>query len=507
MTEFKLDNTDVGGRVLAAIARAAESGVVTLSCRHAHFREHVVWDGIRFGEIDATGATFDRGLTLARCEIQGDTVFDRTTMPRLDLDRTDIAGRAYFRGAHIAAVEIDDVDFRRYLSFDEARLKRLTMREVSFSAEARFRQLSCSDDANLRRVMFATVASFQKSRWGSLRFAGCQFNGPAQMSEATVRGRLYFIGCHLADSRTIALQSGDVCELRETTFEQPLNLQVISPLTAASHASFEQGVDLVLSPGAELDLAGASLGGPSLIMTAGKDGPPARLKSLVGTRLAGLTLRGLDLSICSFARAHALDDVVISGRGQLSRAPWAVGWLGQREVIVDEIAFRQARIELRQGEDASSRIEGAVRAEPSILAETYRSLRRGRENAKDSPGAADFYYGEMEMRRRSAPRVDRVVLTAYWLISGYGLRVSRALIGYLIVVTALAIAMEHWGLSNSAPFYKILVYVLASTTVLQKPSVTLAINGVGNYLQVAARLMGPTMFALMLLALRSRVRR
>ena len=37
--------------------------------------------------------------------------------------------------------------------------------------------------------------------------------------------------------------------------------------------------------------------------------------------------------------------------------------------------------------------------EPARLAAVYRELRKGREDAKDEPGAADFYYGEMEMRR------------------------------------------------------------------------------------------------------------
>jgi hypothetical protein len=44
---------------------------------------------------------------------------------------------------------------------------------------------------------------------------------------------------------------------------------------------------------------------------------------------------------------------------------------------------------------------------------------KGREDAKDEPGAADFYYGECEMRRHDldAPRAERLVLWAYWLLS------------------------------------------------------------------------------------------
>ena len=36
---------------------------------------------------------------------------------------------------------------------------------------------------------------------------------------------------------------------------------------------------------------------------------------------------------------------------------------------------------------------------PGAVAVLYRALRKSREDAKDEPGAADFYYGEMEMRR------------------------------------------------------------------------------------------------------------
>jgi hypothetical protein len=42
------------------------------------------------------------------------------------------------------------------------------------------------------------------------------------------------------------------------------------------------------------------------------------------------------------------------------------------------------------------------------LSVIYRSLRKSLEDAKNEPGAADFYYGEMEARRRSTatPQVE-----------------------------------------------------------------------------------------------------
>jgi hypothetical protein len=40
----------------------------------------------------------------------------------------------------------------------------------------------------------------------------------------------------------------------------------------------------------------------------------------------------------------------------------------------------------------------------------YRALRKGREDAKDEPGAADFHYGEMEMRRHARHSHENVEL-------------------------------------------------------------------------------------------------
>jgi hypothetical protein len=60
--------------------------------------------------------------------------------------------------------------------------------------------------------------------------------------------------------------------------------------------------------------------------------------------------------------------------------------------------------------------------ESAQLAGLYRALRKAREDAKDEPGAVDFYYGEMEMRRyasrgrtggASRRQVERGVLTAF----------------------------------------------------------------------------------------------
>jgi hypothetical protein len=93
---------------------------------------------------------------------------------------------------------------------------------------------------------------------------------------------------------------------------------------------------------------------------------------------------------------------------------------------------------------------------PADIALLYRALRKGREDSKDEPGAADFYYGELEMRRhdRTASWPERVVLWLYWLVAGYGLRATRALsclLGLLVVATVLLAVVGFKPAPSAAP--------------------------------------------------------
>jgi hypothetical protein len=85
--------------------------------------------------------------------------------------------------------------------------------------------------------------------------------------------------------------------------------------------------------------------------------------------------------------------------------------------------------------------------EPAYVASLYRSLRKAEEDSKHEPGAADFYYGEMEMRRlaNETPWIERQILRAYWLVSGYALRASRALLTLLLVLLVASALTATFG--------------------------------------------------------------
>ena len=154
----------------------------------------------------------------------------------------------------------------------------------------------------------------------------------------------------------------------------------------------------------------------------------------------------------------------------------------------------------------------------------YRALRKGREDVKDEPGAADFYYGEMEMRRlarrpvnpigagrigaASRGRVERWILTAYWLVSGYGLRAWRAVAGLAAVTALFAVAFHFVGFAvppRPVSYWTSLLYAFRATLSLTDDQVKL--TAWGQLLQGVLRLTGPVLLGLALLALRGRVKR
>ncbi len=193
--------------------------------------------------------------------------------------------------------------------------------------------------------------------------------------------------------------------------------------------------------------------------------PSALVTSLQRAHIAGTTLSGMDLRACTFTGADGLDKLVITGddiltnhRGDkdIMRAWPARGrkwWRTSRRVLHDELRLRDPHPTTTEVADTPTTTTDESSATPTAplshrnVSATYRSLRKALEDSKDEPGAADFYYGEMEMRRlASRPiSVERCLLTAYWLIAGYGLRAWRSLATLLIVI-----AVAGWCFTNDA---------------------------------------------------------
>jgi uncharacterized protein YjbI with pentapeptide repeats len=281
--------------------------------------------------------------------------------------------------------------------------------------------------------------------------------------------------------------------------------------------------------------------------------PQASVTSLRRAHVAGTTLSGMDLRACTFTGADGLDELVITGddiltnhRGDkdMTRAWPAYGrrwWRTSRRVLHDELALRDPPA-TTEDTDETTTTTGEPATTPTApltyrsVSATYRSLRKALEDSKDEPGAADFYYGEMDMRRLAAKpmSVERWLLSLYWLVAGYGLRAWRALASL-----ALVIAVAGWCFTNDAwakttdvkqpgavnldtgnilyqndgseplTTSKAFLFAMQETVALFRPAGLsgITLTGVGHVVDIAVRILGPVLLALAVLAIRNRTKR
>ena len=143
-------------------------------------------------------------------------------------------------------------------------------------------------------------------------------------------------------------------------------------------------------------------------LLAGEISERPQLLSLRRANVAGLGLSNVSAADCQFAGAHNLDKLRLESDVSFATAPSPTGlggrrW-GGREVIAEERTWRANRpraqppwVAPRWPSWLDDQRPGVL--DPGQIAGLYRALRKGREDTKDEPGAADFYYGEMEMRR------------------------------------------------------------------------------------------------------------
>lgn len=213
----------------------------------------------------------------------------------------------------------------------------------------------------------------------------------------------------------------------------------------------------------------------------------------------------------------------------------------RRSVIAEEQHWQRGRSADGGGWPAPA--AGPTGAGPAALAAVYRQLRKSLEDGKNEAEAADFYYGEMQMRRhnKARPGGERALLALYWAVSGYGQRASRAF-GWLLAAMAVTlVGMVLWGLPVDDPKPRSEGDVVAGhvTLVTDTPPpvnpkgpltgrVTgrrtekagrVVVNSVifrssgqnlttaGTYLEMVSRLAEPVLLGFGLLAVRSRVKR
>lgn len=363
------------------------------------------------------------------------------------------------------------------------------------------RQNSFNDIAKLNLKL-----SGRYSRDSAVTMRGSRFSAGLRLTANLAKGTLDSSGIRVTGrSDLIVKGSGGNILLRSAHLAGKTHIRLTEVHLAAQSAEFESGGLLLIDR--DLSLDGAVFGAQATVRSTANPSRVARLLGLRNAQAGELTLLGLDLRKCHFDGASGLDTLTIDGEPDI----WPQ-WK-RRRIIADEEDVRHGKCVHNEDSSIQECVEKPNAASDSIhVASCYRQLRKGREIAKDYPGSADFYYGEMEMRRWPGTRQEatsRVLLWAYWLTSGYGVKAWRALASLVIVIMLGGLALALWGLhggSVSGPA-RLSNGLLTSIEFATLRNTEQRLSQAGRVVSIPLRLIAPLMFLQLIFALRSRIQR
>ncbi|MFD5801547.1 pentapeptide repeat-containing protein [Streptomyces sp. NPDC127020] len=431
-------------------------------------------------------------VRLSQAQFSGIADFDEVQFSGVaDFDGAQFCGRATFARAQFAG----DLWFRQVrcscrASFHKARFSApAEFAGTQFSGDASFTEAEFFDHAGFVRVQFAGSASFVETQFpGYAGFIATQFSGLADFERAQFSGDAWFAQARFSAASWLGpLVSAGVVHLSAAVFEVPMTLEIAARGVRFERTRWESTATIRLRY-ARADLGQAVLSAPVAVTAlpvpfTSTTGDPvdegllsgcpdgAHVVSIQGVDAAHLVLSDTDLTDCLFSGAFHLDQLRQEGRTTF--APTPTGWhrrgirlfrWTRRRTVAEEHHWRaQSNGQLapppghtppRQWRCGPHHPDPGLTPDPEDVAALYRQMRKAFEDGKNEPGAADFYYGECEMRRHDrtgTSKGERLLLLAYWLLSGYGLRATRAFTWLLASMSLTVLFLMGFGLPTKAP--------------------------------------------------------
>jgi uncharacterized protein YjbI with pentapeptide repeats len=449
---------------------------------------------------------------------------------------------AVFKSASFCDAIFQWVTFHGEANFGRTKFGKGMFSQSCFLNNAHFDYAHFEGSSYFTDTSFTKSVSFRASKFDShAHFVRTKFEEAARFGPILCCGSLILNGASFSKAVIIELAARAV-SFHQTHWASTGLLRIRHADVDMSHAVFSSSI--ILSSSAEPFITGeatvlndSSLTGDSA----------ARVTSLRGVDAGNLLLNDVDLTGCHFGGAMHLDQLRLEGECKFGQAPtgihvngWRITRWSPRRVVLEEQMWRAARPRSHGWISGST---SNTHNSPAALSAVYRQLRKSLEDSKNEPDAADFYYGEMEMRRNdhSRPRPERLLLNLYWLASGYGLRAGRSLawlaISMMITLTALVLwgipsqastTISH-GTFNGRTFTETTERVKTihpSGPLLDRVSMKrseqalrVVVNSVafrssgqhltttGAYIEMASRLAEPVLLGLAVLAIRSRLKR
>lgn len=419
-------------------------------------------------------------------------------------------GPAYFHGATFCeTADFRQAEFEDHADFDEAK----------FLGSPNFRGAIFNDHAGFERIEAAQDGAV---------FIAAEFRDYVDFENAVFAGSLDLAGARFELARRLGPMRAAEVLLEDSVFAKRVAIDVVADRVSALSTTFADGVRLSVGGPADLLMEGTDFGRAATISSlpaeaADEERVKPKLLTLRGAQVASLTISGVNVEACRFFGAHGLESLLLEPSCLWRRTPKSWRFV-DRQILFEERIWRaleeQDRVPWRRYWDpAESQSRKGELLQPRQLAGLYRALRKAGEDNKDQPGTADLYYGEMEMRRKS-PRVsggsrprhlaDRIIVTAYWLVSGYGLKASRAFLAWLAVVLGASVLVSRYGYAPSLSFGRAVIFSIEGTSSLIRfanPPSIFHIRPAGEAVRAFLRIIGPVLIGLWLLALRSRVKR
>jgi hypothetical protein len=430
----------------------------------AGFRSATFEGGAEFGS-----ATFEAGAWFGSATFKGDAMFESTTFKgNAEFESTTFKGNARFESTTFERdAGFESTTFKGNARFESTTFKgNAWFRSATFDRSAMFESATFEAGAGFRSATFDRNAWFGSATFkGDAWFESTTFKGDAWFRSATFveadwfgplvcAGRVVLSGAVFGGPVTLSFAARRL-ECRRTRWSSTAEIRLRYATVDFAHAVFEYPLTITAEPDPFMLTDGRQLAEDPFPSA---PDPGVRVASLRGVDAAHLVLADLDLSGCLFAGTVHLDQLRLEGACIFDTAPPAVHWrrwapvrFTERRVLAEEHHWRASQPGAVRGWNVA--VLGAGRTGPLQLAPVYRALRKAFEDGKHEPGAADFYYGEMEMRRHAddIPRSERGLLTAYWALSGYGLRASRALAWLGATMLLTIVLLMAFGLAQDTP--------------------------------------------------------
>ncbi|MFF9870310.1 pentapeptide repeat-containing protein [Streptomyces sp. NPDC013953] len=481
-------------------------------------------------------ATFQRDAEFESATFQRDAEFGSATFKSTaEFESATFQGAARFESATFkSTAEFESATFQRDARFESA----------TFKSTAEFESATFQRDAEFESATFKSTAEFESATFQrDARFESATFVEADRVGPLVCAGRVVLSGARFGGPVTLSFAARRL-ECRRTRWSSTAEIRLRYATVDFAHAVFEYPLTIAAEPDPFVRTDGRQLAEDPF---PNPPDPRVRVASLRGVDAAHLVLGDLDLSGCLFAGTVHLDQLRLEGACTFDMTPPAVRWrrwppvrFTERRVLAEEHHWRAGQPGAVRGWNVA--VLGAGRGGPLQLAPVYRALRKAFEDGKHEPGAADFYYGEMEMRRHAddIPRGERGLLTAYWALSGYGLRASRALAWLGAAMLLTIVLLMAVGLAKDTPKQTATGTVPAGggkvtfeigkddpknptgnrfTSERFEKALNVTLNSVvfrssgqdlttaGTYIEMTSRLTEPVLLGLAVLAVRNRVKR